>query len=144
LDAAANSVSATASAGRSKNREEGQAMTKYMILFGAHAMDHIPEEDMGAVAKAAHAVCQEAIDAGVYVLAGGLADQQSSIVSPNGAIADGPSPDAISGITVVDVPTRQDALTWAAKVATACRCAQQVREIRADPELEAMLHGAGR
>jgi hypothetical protein len=32
-------------------------MTQYLILFGAHAMDHIPDEEMPAVAKAAHAVC---------------------------------------------------------------------------------------
>ena len=30
-------------------------MTKYLISLGAHAMDHIPEDDMPAVAKAAHA-----------------------------------------------------------------------------------------
>ena len=39
-------------------------MTKYVISFDAHAMDHIPEHDMPAVAEAAHAVCQEAISAG--------------------------------------------------------------------------------
>ena len=36
-------------------------MTTYLILLGAHAMDHIPDEDMPAVDEAAHAVCQEAI-----------------------------------------------------------------------------------
>jgi hypothetical protein len=119
-------------------------MTKYVIWFGAQAMDHIPEEDMGAVAEAAHAVCQEAIDAGVFVVSGGLADQPASIVSPDGTIADGPRPDAIGGIMVVDVPTRQEALTWASKVAAACRCAQEVHEIGPDPELDAMLRSAGR
>ena len=29
-------------------------MTRYLISFDAHAMDHIPDEDMPAVAKAAH------------------------------------------------------------------------------------------
>jgi hypothetical protein len=50
-------------------------MTRYMITFPSNAMDHIPCADMPAVAGAAHTVCQEAIDAGVYVLAGGLEDQ---------------------------------------------------------------------
>jgi hypothetical protein len=50
---------------RRGDREKGHGMAKYVIVFGAHAMDHIPEEDMPAVAKAAHAVCQEAINAGV-------------------------------------------------------------------------------
>lgn len=116
-------------------------MTKYMLSFGAHAMDRIPEHEMPAVAKAAHAVCQEAINAGVYVLAGGLEDQPANIVSPDGTITEGPNPEAISGITVIDVPTRDEALAWASKVATACRCAQEVREIGSDPELDAMLRG---
>jgi hypothetical protein len=30
-------------------------MTQYLISFGAHAMEHIPGEDMPGVAKAAHA-----------------------------------------------------------------------------------------
>jgi len=44
-------------------------MTQYLISFGAHAMDHIPGEDAPAVARAAHAAVQEAVNAGVYVSA---------------------------------------------------------------------------
>jgi hypothetical protein len=36
-------------------------MTQYLISFSAHAMDHLPDEDMAAVGKAAHAVVQEAV-----------------------------------------------------------------------------------
>ena len=36
---------------------------RYLISFDAHAMDHIPDEDMPAVAKAAHEVVQEALNA---------------------------------------------------------------------------------
>jgi hypothetical protein len=118
-------------------------MTKYLIVFGAHAMDHIPEEDMPGVAEAAHAVCKEAIDAGVYLVAGGLEDQPASIVAIDGTVTEGTHPDAVSGITIVDVPTREEALKWAAKVAAACRCSQEVREIGFDPELDAMLRDAG-
>jgi hypothetical protein len=118
-------------------------MSKYLITFAAGAMDHIPEGEMAAVADAAHAVCQEAIEAGVYVLAGGLVDQPGSVVSPRGDVGEGPNPTAVSGITVIDVPTRGDALAWAAKVAAACRCDQEVREITTDPELDAMLRTAG-
>jgi hypothetical protein len=39
----------------------------------------------------------------------------------------------------VDVPSREDALKWAAKIAAACGCTQEVRAIGFDPELEAML-----
>jgi putative transposase len=34
---------------------------------------------------------------------------------------------------VVDVPSREEALKWAAKIAVACRCAQEVRELLPDP-----------
>src|ERR687888_686437 len=52
-------------------------MTRYLISFDAHAMDHIPEEEMPAVAKAAHEVVREAVDAGVWVFGGGLEHQKS-------------------------------------------------------------------
>ena len=119
-------------------------MTRYLISFGAHAMDHIPGEDAPAVAGAAHAVIQEAVNAGVYVSAGGLAHQPASIVAPGGAVTGGPYPEAIGGFTLLDVPSREEALQWAAKIAAACRCAQEVREIGADPELDAMLRQADR
>jgi hypothetical protein len=117
-------------------------MTQYLISFGAHAMDHIPEVDGPAVAGAAHAVVQEAVSAGVYVSAGGLANQPASIVATDGAVTDGPYPEAIGGYTLVDVRSREEALQWAAKIAVACRCAQEVRQVGTDPELDAMLHQA--
>jgi len=117
-------------------------MPQYMISFDAHAMDHIPGEDMPAVGNAAHAVCQEAINAGVFVASGGLEDQKASIVAIDGTVTDGPNPEAVGGFFIVDVPSREEALDWAAKTAVACRCAQEVREIMHDPELTAMLRQA--
>ena len=117
-------------------------MTTYLISFDAHAMDHIPDEDMPAVAKAAHAVVQEAINAGVLVSTGGLEDQKASVVATDGTVTDGPYPQAIGGVTVVEVPSREEALEWAAKIAVACRCAQEVRAFGPDPELDAMLRQA--
>jgi len=78
----------------------------------------------------------------VYVFAGGLENQSASIVATDGAVTDGPYSEAIGGFTLVDVPSREEALQWAAKIAVACRCAQEVREIGADPELDAMLRQA--
>ena len=49
-------------------------------------MGHIPGEDAPAVAGAAHAVVQEAVNAGVYVSAGGLESQPASIVATAGAV----------------------------------------------------------
>ncbi len=108
-------------------------MTRYLISFDAHAMDHIPDEDMPAVAKAAHEVVQEAMDAGVWVFGGGLENREASVVSTDGTVTDGSYPEAIGGFCVVDVPSREEALKWAAKTAGACRCAQEVRQFMPDP-----------
>jgi hypothetical protein len=124
-------------------------MTKYLISFEKDAMDHIPDEDGPAVGKAAHAVVQEAIDAGVFVFAGGLryddGDVEHAVVATDGMITDGPyaeTKELIGGVAIVDVPTREAALEWAAKFAVACRCAQDVRKFMYDPEQEAMLRQA--
>lgn len=119
-------------------------MTKYLISFGAHAMDGILAEDMPAVAEAARAVVREAMNAGVYVLSGGLEDQRASIVATDGAVTDGPYPEFVGGLTVIEVPSREEALEWARRMATACRCAQEARAIGPDPELDAMVREAER
>jgi hypothetical protein len=41
--------------------------------------------------------------------------------------------EVIGGFAVVEVPSREEALEWAAKIAVACRCAQEVREFMLDP-----------
>ena len=114
-------------------------MTQYLITFPSGAMNHIPVDELPDVAKAARAVCQEIIDAGVYVLTGGMQDEPAKLVGTDGTVTDGSRPDFIGGVMVVDVPSREDALRWAAKIAAACRCTQEVRAIGFDPELEAML-----
>ena len=51
-------------------------------------------------------------------------------------VIDGPFPESkelVGGMTIVDVPTRAAALEWAAKIAVACRCAQDVRKFMFDP-----------
>lgn len=138
-------------------------MAKYLISFEKGAMDHIPDEDFPQVGKDSHAVVQEAKDAGVYVFAGGLSyddgDVEHAVVAIDGVVTDGPSPEPgtvehavvgidgivtdgpypeskelIGGVTIVEVPTREEALEWAAKIAVACRCAQDVRKFMYDPE----------
>jgi hypothetical protein len=96
-------------------------------------MDHIPAEEMAAVDKAAHEVVHEAQDAGVWVFGGGLENEKATVVSTDATISAGRYPEAIGGFWVVDVPTREEALVWAAKTAAACRCAQEVREFMPDP-----------
>jgi len=108
-------------------------MPRYLISFDAHAMDHIPPEDMPAVGKAAHEVAEEAMSAGVWVFGGGLENRKASVVAVDGTIADGAYPEAVGGLCVVEVASRDDALKWAAKFAVACRCAQDVRAFMPDP-----------
>jgi hypothetical protein len=112
-------------------------MTRYLISFDDGAMT-FSEEDLPAVAKAAQEVVHEAKDAGVWLFGGGLQSQRASVVATDGTVTDGPYPETkavLGGFTVVDVATRDEALVWAAKIARACRCAQEVRSIMADPEV---------
>jgi hypothetical protein len=118
-------------------------MTRYLISFGVHAMDHIPDEEGPDVAQASFAVVQEAINAGVFVFGAGRNGERSTVVATDGTVTDGPYPETkevIGGFCVVDVPSREEAVEWAAKNAVACRCAQEVRELLPDPpEITAML-----
>jgi hypothetical protein len=116
-------------------------MPQYVLVLDAHAMDHVPEEDMPDVGRAAHAVCQEAVDAGVWVCGSGLEEQTASVVTTDGTITDGPTV-AVGGLTVIEVPSREEAHRWAAKWAAACRCDQEVWELGSDPEIDAMLRAA--
>lgn len=119
-------------------------MPSYLISFEKGSMDHIAEADMAQVSKDSHEVIQQAIDAGVFVFGGGLIyennDVEHATVGTDGTITDGPFPESkevVGGLTIVNVPTRADALEWAAKIAVACRCAQDVRKFGYDPEWEA-------
>ena len=117
-------------------------MPRYLISFNEGAMDHIPDGDWGDVSRDSHAVMQEAADAGVWVFGGGLERQQASIVGTDGMVTDGPFPETkevIGGFSVVDVPTRDEALAWAAKIAVGCRCAQEVRELMPDAQTDELL-----
>lgn len=122
-------------------------MTRYLISFNDGAMDHISDEELPDVGKAAHAVVQEAVNAGVWVFGTGLERQRASVVATDGMVTDGPYPETkevIGGFVVVDVALREDALAWAARFAAACRCAQEVRQLMPDPEMDAMLRQADR
>jgi hypothetical protein len=111
-------------------------MTRYLISFDDGAMT-FPAEDLPDVARAAHAVAKEAEDAGVWVFGAGLTSKDDvSVVDTDGTITHGPEPKAyVGGFSVVDVASREEALEWAAKIAVACRCAQEVREFVPDPTL---------
>lgn len=112
-------------------------MHRYLISFDDGAMDHIPAQDLPAVGEEAHRVVREAKAAGVWIFGGGLHRQQSTHVAPDGTITAGPAPETkavLGGFSIIEAPTREDALMWAARFARSCRCTQEVREIMFDPE----------
>jgi len=89
-------------------------MTRYLISFDDGAMT-FPEGEMPDVAKAAHAVVQEAKDAGGWVFGGGLESQRATVVATDGTLTDGPYPETkevLGGFSVIDVPSREEALEW--------------------------------
>lgn len=111
-------------------------MTRYMISFDDGSMT-FPREELPDVAKAVTAVVHEAEAAGVWVFGAGLESQRASIVAVDGMVTDGPYPETkevIGGFSIVEVGSRAEALEWAAKLAAACRCAQEVREVLPDQE----------
>ena len=110
-------------------------MTRYLISFDHGAMDHIPDEEGPAVRDASLAVIQDFKDAGIWVFAAGVYphdEVSASVIAPDGTVTDG-AENNIAGVTIIDVPSRDEALQWAAKIAVACRCAQEVREFAPDP-----------
>lgn len=112
-------------------------MPRYMISFDDGSMGHIPEEDLPAVGDAARAVARDAKAAGIWIFGCGILRQRASIVATDGTVTDGPVPETkavVGGFSLIEVPSRDEALRWAARFARACRCSQEVREIAYDPE----------
>jgi hypothetical protein len=112
-------------------------MTKYLISFPGPAMD-IPDEDLAAVGEASHAVIHEAKDAGVYVFGGGINKDLAPLrVAADGTVTVETYPQTKEfdgGFCVLELPSRNTAVQWAAKIAEACRCSQELREFGYDPE----------
>jgi hypothetical protein len=112
-------------------------MTKYLISFPAPAMD-VPSEEMPAVSEAAHAVIREAKRAGVYVFGGGINEGVAPLmVGADGTVTNETYPqtkELDGGFCVLELPSREAAIHWAAKIAKSCRCSQELREFQYDPE----------
>ena len=111
-------------------------MTKYLISFPSSAMV-VREDEFQAVFDDSHAVIAEAQAAGVYVFAGGLNAAVPPVkVSAAGAVVEGTYPETRTiegGYAILELPSRQEAERWAAKIAAACRCDQELREFMYDP-----------
>lgn len=111
-------------------------MTKYLISFPSGAMV-FPDGELQAVSDAAHAVVEEAKAAGVWVFGGGIDESVPPVmVDGDGVVTEGTYPQTKQiegGYAVLESPSRETALEWAAKFAVACRCAQEVRAFQYDP-----------
>jgi hypothetical protein len=110
-------------------------MTKYLISFPSEAMV-LTDEELPQVADDAHAVIEEAKRAGVYVFSGGIAeDVDPVLVAGDGSVSNEIYPGSYlkGGYCVLEIPTREEAVIWAAKIAKACRCSQELREFMYDP-----------
>jgi hypothetical protein len=111
-------------------------MAKYLITFPSAAMA-VPESELAAVGRDAHAAIEEAKAAGVYVFAGGIDEAVPPVlVSADGAVAEGGypwAPPLNGGFTVLELPSREKAVEWAARLAKACRCNQELRVFGFDP-----------
>lgn len=112
-------------------------MTKYLISFPASAMK-VAAEDLPAVGAAAREVVREAKAVGAYVFGGGI----NTAVAPQLVAADGTvtsetypqTKEFDGGFCVLELPSRAVATQWAAKIAQACRCSQELREFGYDSE----------
>jgi hypothetical protein len=111
-------------------------MTKYLISFPAQAMD-VPQEDWAAVGEAAREAVRQAKAAGVYVFAGGInEDVTPAMVAADGTVTNATYPQTQEfngGFCILELPSRESAIEWAAKLAAACRCSQELREFQYDP-----------
>jgi len=112
-------------------------MAKYLISFPSAAMV-VPDGEWEAVVHDSHAVIREAKAAGVYVFGGGIDESVPPVlVSADGAVVEGGypwAPPLNGGFTVLELPSREQALVWAARIAKSCRCDQELRVFGFDPE----------
>lgn len=111
-------------------------MAKYLISFPSAALV-VAEDEWEAVSRDSHAVIEAAKAAGVYVFGGGIdAGTPPVRVGADGQVLQGGYPWAPrldGGFTVLEVPTRAAAIAWAARIAKACRCDQELRVFQFDP-----------
>lgn len=111
-------------------------MAKYLISFPSAAMV-VPDGEWEAVVRDSHAVIEEAKADGVYVFGGGIDESVPPVlVSADGTFTAGGfpwAPPLTGGFAVLELPTREQAVAWAARLAQACRCDQELRVFGFDP-----------
>jgi hypothetical protein len=110
-------------------------MTKYLISFPAEAMV-LSDEELQQASIDSHAVVEEAKAAGVWVFGGGIDEGVAPVrVAGDGSVSSETYPGSKinGGWAVLELPTREEAVMWASKIAASCRCSQELREFMYDP-----------
>ncbi|MFC7430498.1 MULTISPECIES: transcription initiation protein [unclassified Agrococcus] len=112
-------------------------MPKYLISFPSGEMV-VPDGEWDRVVEESHQVMRDARAAGVYVFGGGIDESVPPVrVHADGPVQPGTYPQTArleGGYSVLDLPDRAAAEAWAARIAAACRCPQELREFGFDPE----------
>ena len=113
-------------------------MAEYLIYFNQQWVGDHPEEWYVPRGPLARAVVEEMKEAGVYVFAGGLEEEDGPIyhadpTSGSTVISDGPyveTKEYLGGLTIVDVPDEEAARIWAGRIAEACGWPHEVRKFK--------------
>lgn len=109
-------------------------MPKYIIYFNQQWVgDHSAEwfESRGPLARA---VVDEMKEAEVLVFAGGLVEEIEEAFGADvvGNVSGPITTDGefVGGLTIIDVPSDEDAKRWGAKVAVSCGWPQEIRRFK--------------
>jgi hypothetical protein len=110
-------------------------MTHYLIYFNQQWVGDHTEDWFRSRVEPSMAVVTEMKQAGVLVFAGGLEEGAEDTFSADATsgtpvLTDGPfveTKEFLGGLTIIDVPTLEEARTWAGKVAEGCGWPQEVR-----------------
>jgi hypothetical protein len=109
-------------------------VTHYIIYFNQQWVGEHSEEWFQSRGPLARAVVADMQETGVLVFADGLVEEidQAYGIDENGVIA-GPittSGEFLGGLTIIDVPTDDEAKEWGRRVAIACGWPQEVRRFK--------------
>lgn len=109
-------------------------MTRYLISFPSASLT-LTGAALQAASDDSHAVVADARRAGVWVFGGGIDEGVPPVlVAGDGTVTDDPRTRPLDGgFAVLELPSREAALHWAARLAAACRCPQEVRAFMDDP-----------
>ncbi|SDH99455.1 YciI family protein [Agrococcus jejuensis] len=112
-------------------------MTFYLISFPSGEMQ-LDEGGLEQASIDSHQVIRDAKAAGVYVFGGGINEGVPPVrVAADGTVEEGTYAQTArleGGYTILNLPDRAAAEEWAAKIAKACRCRQELREFWFDEE----------